>query len=120
MARRSRVVRQAGESWRRLFIRDFTLNMIEYYKRKYPDDWPRFLQGIKAKNRGLKDDFGQMYEDNKASDLEARHAMRVPSDFHSVLNNLLIESHEAEFCAPKGELDWFLKTFPIFKVANKL
>ena len=116
---KSKLSRKSLISFRRKFIKDFTLNMIDYYKRKDSKSWYSFLGSIKKTRATRANEYAQIMEGNKESDMEMRWMIRLPGDFSRALDDILQEGGEDRFWKDEEELHWFMNEFPQFTIAKK-
>jgi len=89
--------------------REFICDVVEKYKKDYPEDYKKFLDIIEYKRSELKD---KKLAKVKGND-EMRLVASIPQGILNVLNYAL---EDEKIFEPKGELKWFIKKFPQFLI----
>lgn len=93
------------------------IDTVNKYIETQPQQYKAIVKAIKKRRKLLADEkFGQM-KDKKQDDLEMRIGLSLPEPLHGLLDSIL---GEPRFLEEDGEFKWFAKTFPEFKIPEKL
>jgi hypothetical protein len=87
----------------------FICDVVDKYKKDYPEDYSNFMDMMAYKRFQLKD---KKLAKVKGTN-EMRYVASVPAGIMNVLSYAL---EEEKIFEPKGELKWFIKKFPEFLV----
>lgn len=112
-------VRQESNYTRKQFIEDCVLSYI----RNNPEEYNRFLSQLALRRAKLFDpQFGQLKKTvngrTKADEDNMRLAFSLPSKLINTLR-MLSSKESVPIFEEKGEMAWFSKKFPEFRIPNK-
>ena len=95
------------------YRRQFIEQSVKLYIKKYPFEYAAICTSVKKERAIKKDDFGLIDKD----DAFIRWTLRIPSRLMNLLEKVLIEPR---FLEAKGEIVWFKRNFPQFRVTEKI
>lgn len=100
--------------------KEFIEDCVKAYIKNNPEEYRKFLVLI-AERRGKLFDptFGQLRKGNKVNEDTFRMAFSLPPGLMNALDLIKHHSDEKIFEA-KGEMSWFGKKFPEFRIPNKI
>ena len=89
----------------------FITDAVKRFIKKHPEEYKIVCESVK-KQRLNKDKFGRMDGEEFS-----RWTLRIPEGLYNILENTLANPR---FLESQIEIDWFKKTFPMFRVREKL
>lgn len=113
-------VKHEGNYTRKQLIED----CVRSYIRNNPEEYNRFLSQLALRRAKLFDqDFGQLKTivkgRMKADEDNIRLAFSLPSKLMNAIRTLLNVGDNKPFGEEKGEMSWFGRKFPEFRIPNK-
>lgn len=100
--------------------KEFITDCVKAYIKNNPVEYQRFLSLIAERRKKLFDPtFGQLRNGTKVNEDHFRMAFSLPPRLMNALDMVKHHSDEKIFEA-KGEMAWFGKTFPEFRIPNKI
>lgn len=91
--------------------KQFIIDIVENWKKNYPDEYKNWLNFIEWKRSAMKDKFGSV-------DKEIRKGVSVPNRLYNQIIYVLDGINEPFFLEQKGEMKWFIKKFPEFLISE--
>ncbi len=87
--------------------------MVEKYQKENKEEYQTFLEALRWRKADLKDkNFGEVTN-------EIRAAISLPEKLANMLMYVLNGTNDLQFGEPKGEMKWFIKKYPQYKLPNK-
>ena len=113
-------VKQEANYTRKQLIED----CVRSYIRNNPEEYNRFLSQLALRRAKLFDpQFGQLKKTVngriKVDEDNMRLAFSLPSKLMNAIRTLLNTGENKPFGEEKGEMAWFGRTFPEFRIPNK-
>lgn len=89
--------------------------MVKNYKKLFPEEFALVVEQIKLNRKTQRDKFATL---QKTVFVE-RALIETPETLNTMFNLRLTDKEKKEFGSKKG-VRWFAKTFPMFKLAEKV
>lgn len=94
--------------------RQFIVDAVEYYMKKYPEEYQEFIQYVAQRRTNMNDrNFGKVKGTS-----ELRVGVTLPRRIYDIFSYSL-KGEEKPFGEEKGEMRWFTKKFPQFVLPSK-
>ena len=94
--------------------RRFIVDIVEKWKKDYPEEYKEWLKLIKWKREQLKD---KKFAEAEGVG-EMRKAASIPDKIHNQLSYVLNGVDEKPFLQEEGEMKWFVKKYPEFLLSK--
>lgn len=91
--------------------------LVKLYKKQFPDEYHLVCKTIKELRRTRSNVYAA---DNPKDPSAMRWCLRVPRKLDNLVNGFLKLDCEPKFLVEEKEMIWFAKTFPEFRIADKL
>lgn len=89
--------------------------IVESYKRMFPDEFNLVIEQIKLNRKKQRDKFATL----KKTDFVERALIETPELLNSMFDLRLTDNEKIEFKSKKG-IRWFAEQYPMFKIAEKI
>lgn len=101
--------------------KQFIKNCVEEFIKKFPLEYMAICESVKRQRQLQKDEFGSMEKQQFGKEphegIHIRWTLRLPQDLFSIIDKKITNPR---FLESDWEINWFKKTFPQFRISEKL